>query len=101
MKPVEIFFLPHCPYCVKAKKAVAELREEDRRYGRVPVRWIDEAEEADYANEHDYYYVPTIYYSNRKCFEAHPGDSGEKIKSALKETIEKALFEHMEISVES
>ena len=32
MKPVEIFYLPGCPYCVKAKKAAAELKEEDERY---------------------------------------------------------------------
>ena len=53
MKTVEIFYLPGCPYCVKARKAVAELKEELESYNRVPVKWIDEAEEADYANEHN------------------------------------------------
>ena len=93
MKTVEIFYLPGCPYCVKARKAVAELKEELEAYNRIPVKWIDEAEEADYANEHNYYYVPTVYYSNKKIFEAHPGDSAAKIREGIRAAFDKAVFD--------
>ena len=94
MKSVEIFYLRGCPYCVKARKALEELKEENGDYGRVPIRWIDEAEEVDYANEHDdYYYVPSVYYNSRKVFEAHPGDSFEKIRNGLKAALDKAVYD--------
>ena len=72
---------------------MAELKEELEAYNRVPVKWIDEAEEADYANEHNYYYVPTVYYSNKKIFEAHPGDSAAKIREGIRAAFDKAVFD--------
>ncbi len=93
MKTVELFYLPHCPYCVKAKKAVEELKNENDSYDRVPLKWIDESEEMDYANEHDYYYVPSVYYSSRKIYEAHPGDTLDKIKSGIKAAFDKAVYD--------
>ena len=93
MKTVEIFYLPGCPYCVKAKRAIGELKEEQDSYERVPLKWIDEAEEVDYANEHDYYYVPSVYYNGKKVFEAHPGDSMTKIKEGIRTAFDKAVFD--------
>ena len=91
MKTVELFYLPACPYCAKARKAIEELKTEAENYGRVPVRWINEAEEADYASEHDYYHVPTVYFNGKKVFEAHPGDSLQKIKAG--EAVRKEIRE--------
>ena len=93
MKTVELFYLPACPYCTKAKRAIAELKAENENYERVPVKWIDESEEVDYANEHDYYYVPSVYYNDKLIFEAHPGDSQLKIKAGIQEAFDKAVFE--------
>ena len=93
MKGVELFYLPGCPYCVKAKKAVEELKAEDENYGRVPLKWINEAEEVDYANEHNYYYVPSVYFNGKKVFEAHPGDSLPKIKEGIQAAFDKAVFD--------
>lgn len=93
MKPVELFYLRGCPYCVKARKAVEELRSESESYERVPVRWIEESEDVDYANEHDYYYVPSVYFSGRKLFEARPGDSLAKIKAGIRTAFDKAVFD--------
>ena len=93
MKNVEIFILSACPYCVKAKNAVAALKNESENYARVPVKWINESKEADYANEHDYYYVPSVYYEGKKYFEAHPGDSLEKIKGGIKAAFDKAVYD--------
>ena len=28
MKEIELFYLSHCPYCIKARKAVDELKRE-------------------------------------------------------------------------
>ena len=91
MKPVEIFYLPGCPYCVKAKKAAAELKDEDERYSHIPLKLINEEEETDYAENHDYYYVPTAFVNDKKIFEAKPGDSFETIKAGIQEAFEKAL----------
>ncbi|MBP1554644.1 MAG: glutaredoxin [Oscillospiraceae bacterium] len=93
MKTIELFYLPGCPYCVKAKKAIAELKEENSDYDHVLVKWIDESEEADYANEHDYYYVPTVYLGEKKIFEAHPGDSLDKIKAGIMKAFDRALHD--------
>ena len=93
MKTVELFYLPGCPYCVKAKKAIEELKSEQSDSGRVPVKWINEAEEVDYANEHDYYYVPSLYFSGKKIFEAHPGDSLEKIKDGVRSAFDRAVYD--------
>jgi len=83
--------MPGCPYCAKAKRAVAELKAEDERYDRVPVKWINEEEETDYAEEHDYYYVPTVFVNGKKLFEARPGDSFEAIKAGIKAGFDQAL----------
>ena len=93
MKKVEIFVLLDCPYCVKAKKAVDELKSAHENYARISVDWIDESEEVDYANEHDYYHVPSVYYEGKKFFEAHPGDSLEKIKKGIQVAFDKAVYD--------
>ena len=103
MKTVELFYLPNCPYCIKAKKAVEDLKAEHEIYSHVPLKWIDESEEEDYADEHDYYYVPAVYYGSKMIFEAHPGDTLEIIKTGIKTAFDKALYEnswieHMESS---
>ena len=93
MKKVEIFVLLDCPYCVKAKKAVDELKSAHENYARISVDWIDESEEVDYANEHDYYHVPSVFYEGKKFFEAHPGDSLEKIKKGIQAAFDKAVYD--------
>ena len=101
MKRVEIFILRNCPYCVKAKKAIEELKGENENYSRVPVRWVNEAEEIDYSDAHDYYYVPAVYYSGRKYFEAHPGDSLEKIKEGIRKAFDQSIYEGPEKQLSS
>ena len=93
MRGIELFYIPGCPYCVKAKKALAELKEKESDYQRVPVKWINEQEEVDYSNEHDYYYVPSLYFSGKKIFEAHPGDSLEKIKDGVRSAFDRAVYD--------
>ena len=91
MNAIELVYLPGCPYCVKARHAVKELLSENSSYARLPLKWINEEEETDYADAHDYYYVPTVYWKDRKIFEAAPGDSREKIKAGIKTAFDAAL----------
>lgn len=98
MRGLEVFYIPGCPYCAKARKALEELKEENPDYGRVPVKWINEEEEIDYANEHNYSYVPTVYFGRTKMYEAHPGSSYQEIRDALKVALDRAVFEGPEMS---
>jgi glutaredoxin len=91
MKEIELIFLPGCPYCVKAKQAVTELQAESESYAGLPLKWINEQEETGYADTHDYYYVPTVYWNDRKFFEAAPGDSLEKIKAGIRTAFDAAV----------
>ncbi len=87
MKQIELFHLTHCPYCVNARRAIEELKEEIPAYREIRVRWIEETEEAELADRRDYYYVPTIFFRGEKLYEARPGHG----YSAIKENIRKAL----------
>ena len=88
MKQIDIFYLTYCPYCINARKAVNELKEETPAYREIEIRWIEESEEAELANNRDYYYVPTIFFSERKLYEAKPGDNYARIKENVRNAFE-------------
>ena len=85
-----IFYMEGCPYCMNARKAVHELLAEHTDYAAVPVRWINENEEAALASTYDYYYVPAIYDSQEKLYEASPSHRYADIKGQVE-----AAFRHM------
>ena len=88
-KKLTILHLDNCPYCHKARRALDELREENPTYRGVAVEWIEEERESEAADRYtDYYYVPTIYAGADKLYEAHPGDSYEKIKAEVKKALD-------------
>ena len=78
MNRITIVYMTGCPYCAMARKAVEKLGLEDR------VEWVNENTEPDKIRNLDYYYVPSIFKDGVKLFEAHPGDSYEKIEAAVK-----------------
>ena len=80
MKTVRLFFLTHCPYCVKAKQAIAELCAENPDYQKIRIESINEEVQPGIAEQYDYYYVPTLFYGDEKLYEAQPGQSYETIK---------------------
>ena len=45
MREIEIFYLTGCPYCDSARRAVAELLQEEPAYRGLALRWIEENEE--------------------------------------------------------
>ena len=101
MKEILLFVLKGCPHCRLALQCQEELlqahpewrdiplrvideREEadlDARYGAVPIRRVDESVETALADSLDYYYVPTFYVGGEKVHEGH----------AEREDVEKVL----------
>ena len=64
MKEIEIFYLAGCPYCKNARKAIAELTEENPAYAGIGLRWIEESEEPALADARDYYSVPSLFFGD-------------------------------------
>ncbi len=91
MKTVELFYLPTCPYCIRAREAIRELTEENPDYAAIGIKWIHEREEAAYADSKDYYYVPTIFFGDEKLYEANPGQSKKKIKACIQKAFDQVL----------
>ncbi len=91
MEQIELFYLTYCPYCVNARKAIEELKEENPVYQSIRVRWIEETEEAELAESRDYYYVPTIFYGGEKLYEAKPGHDYSRIKESIRKAFETVI----------
>lgn len=84
MEKLTLFYLEDCPYCRNARKALAELTEENAAYTEVPVEWIEEIRQPDVADKYDYYYVPTVFSGSEKLYEAAPGESYADCKANMK-----------------
>ena len=91
MREIEIFYLTGCPYCRNAKRAVAELMQEEPAYGALALRWIEENEEAALADSRDYYRVPSLFYQGDKLYECSPLHGYDAIKAHLKAAFDWAL----------
>ena len=91
MAVIEVFYLPGCPYCKNARKAVDELTADSAAYAGLSLRWIDEQAERSLAESRDYYYVPTFYYNGEKLYECSPRDGYEDIKENIRAVFDKAL----------
>lgn len=90
MKNIKMFHLNDCGYCDKARKAMKELKQEDK-YKDVVVETIEETEHPDIADQYDYYATPTYYVDEKKIFEAHIGMTYEQIKAEVKHVFDLAL----------
>ena len=95
MKKITLFYLEDCPYCHKARRALAELAAEDAAYAAVAVDWIEERRQPEYAGLHgyDYWYVPTIFYQDRKLYEADPAQNYDDIKRSVKAALDAVCAE--------
>lgn len=91
MREIEIFYLTGCPYCVSARKAVAELLAENPAYQALTLRWIEENQEAALANARDYYRVPSLFYHGDKLYECSPLHSYEAIKAHIRDAFDRVL----------
>lgn len=91
MKGLTVFHLTNCPYCINAKKALAQLCGDKPQYADIPIEWIEESEEPERTSGYDYYYVPSFFLGKEKLYEAHPGESYEECLENVRGCLEKAL----------
>ena len=91
MKEIEILYLSSFPYCLNARKAVAELCEENPAYASLKLIWIEESEQPEIAESRDYYSVPSVFFEGRKLYEAHFTHSYGVIKEKLRKAFDEVL----------
>ncbi len=91
MKDIEIFYLNGCPYCMKARKAIAELQAENAAYAGLGLKWIEENEDPETADSLDYYNVPSLFFGEEKLYEAKPLHSYEMIKENIRKAFDRVL----------
>jgi len=73
MKKLTWFYLPGCPYCAMADRALRELRAENPDYAAVELEAVDETADPARAARYDYYFTPTFFLGEEKLYEARPG----------------------------
>ena len=81
---IKMFYLKNCPYCKQAFKFLDELKDE---FPNIEITLIEETEQPEIANAHDYYYVPTFYIDDKKVHEG--ATSREIIRDILKASSDK------------
>ena len=86
MKKITIFYLPGCPWCAHARRAIGELLE-DPQFAGTEIEWIDESAEAELADRFDYYYVPAAFDGSRKLYEARPSHDYEGVREGLRSAL--------------
>lgn len=86
MKKIKMFVMTGCPHCTNARRFMEELFEENSEYRKLDIEVINETDEPELANQHDYYYVPTYYLDGVKFHEGVPKKKmvEELFKSAIK-----------------
>ena len=91
MKRIEIYHLNGCPYCANARRAIAELTEEDPAYGGIELVWIEEREHPELAEKRDYFRVPTLFCGEEKLYEADPSQGFAEIRSSVRKAFDRVL----------
>ena len=69
MKKITMFVIHSCPHCKAAFKWMDELYAKNPAYKNLEIEVIDENEQPEIANQHEYYYVPTYYVDGVKLHE--------------------------------
>jgi thioredoxin 1 len=72
LKQITFFHLPYCPYCLDARRIMADLYREYPEFKNIPVQEIDESRERALAESYDYYLVPAYYIGEEKLHEGIP-----------------------------
>ncbi len=93
VKYLRLFYLPGCPYCRWAQRAIDELMQQHREFYGIKIDWIDEDLNYGFAQKFDYYYVPSIFDENKKLYEAKPGVKYDELKRAIESSLIKAINE--------
>jgi len=85
LKPITLFYLKNCPFCKKAFTYIDKLKQQDI-YKSIEIELIEESEQPELANQHDYYYVPTFYIAGEKVHEA--GIFENEVEEIFKKALE-------------
>ena len=89
MKDIIMFEQLSCPYCRMAHSLINELKNENKEYENIEIKFIDEIANYELADSFDYYFVPTFYIDNKKI---HEGKVNKDIvKKILDLSLEKSL----------
>lgn len=91
MKKVTFFYIDECPYCAQARKARAELIEENPAYGAVEFEEIEEHANPDIADQYDYWATPSMFIGKEKIYEGYFGEKYDEAKAHVKEVMDRAL----------
>ncbi len=86
MVKLKVFIIRQCPYCKQAIRYLDELMK-DKKYNSIEIEYIDEIANRELATKHDYYYVPSFYYQDKKLFEGVV--TFERVEEILDKVIEK------------
>ena len=91
MEKIKLFYQPRCPFCKRAFAFIDELIAENPQFANIEIERIDELLHPDYADQFDYYYVPTFYVGNRKAHEG--GIFKEEVRRLLQSVIDGTRYE--------
>lgn len=58
---ITYFYLIHCPYCIKANKAIGELIKENAAYSNIEIERIEESKQPAIADSYDYLCVSSFH----------------------------------------
>lgn len=87
MKDLTLFYLESCPYCMRARQYMAELKAENPAYANIPLTMVEEREKKALADSYDYFYVPCFYMGEDKIAE------GSIDKEGVRQVLDMALKE--------
>lgn len=85
MKKVKMFYLENCPHCKRARKMIEVLKTKNPKYSDIEIEYIEESQNVQAANAHDYYYVPALYVDGVKIHEGVP--TFDKIENVFIEAL--------------
>ena len=85
MKELTYFYLSGCPFCYAADRMLKELESENPEFSKIPIKKIEERENAALANRYDYYYVPCFWLGEQKLHEG--AASKEKLRTVLESVL--------------
>ena len=91
MKKLALFYLEHCPYCLKARRALEALAEEKPDYAKLEIERVEESLAPEVAAQYDYYHVPTVFLGRDKLWECSPAEGYDEILAHLRAALDAAL----------
>ena len=85
MPTIQLYHFESCPACQKAKKWIAELRQEKPELAHVQISMTDVNRNPGFKAPEPFYYVPTFFVDGRKVLE------GEVTKEKVEEILRAGL----------